>query len=560
MGLIDYRLIKLVDSPKDSVCAFLVQGQPVGSGGDELVFRLSVGSGQPIRDLVDWAQKLEWERACLDRQERDNLRYANDPSKIPVVQIASLSDHELRKHDLSEGLRADAKRIRDRGTAIAFAGQFIKGGLKQLPASYAQLLSDFGKELESDLDWLAPGRITFLPLCEAGQDSKTMMAFHQQCLIELQGQLTSYRPQNLQLGHRILQEGPILLVGDTGSGKSEMARALHQALMKASPDRKNGKFVSLNVAALTPDLLEARLRGYMRGAYTGADREQPGCFETANNGVLFLDEFQSASMEMQLQLLDLMRAVSDTVEVARMGEEGERREFRVRLILAVNEPVQDLIQSGRLRRDVLYRIRRHIETRPLSARLKSEPPLLDRLWALSKWRSNASWEIDKKRVPRSYRSDGDERLLQEAFAPELPNEAKLLLHEHGWPGNLREFERVCFDVLDDCDSNAGFSAQQWPEALRLAMGNDFSGSGTGKGFGDAGPAAAPMDAKSLSRLNQAEAILKRHKFNMRAAAPDLKAQQLPASHKGIKEFLRRHSPFLRLPEWKDCARASKMLV
>jgi DNA-binding NtrC family response regulator len=141
-------------------------------------------------------------------------------------------------------------------------------------------------------------------------------------------------------------ELPALIIGETGTGKELVARALHQL----SP-RVSGPLISVNCAAIPETLAEAELFGVERGAYTGADRARPGRVELADGGTLFLDEVCSAPLTVQAKLLR-------TVELGEFWRVGGSHACRAacRVIAAVSSPVSRLVTTGRLREDLAFRL------------------------------------------------------------------------------------------------------------------------------------------------------------------------------------------------------------
>ncbi len=139
---------------------------------------------------------------------------------------------------------------------------------------------------------------------------------------------------------------PVLILGETGTGKELVARAIHEQ----SP-RRGRSFVPLNCGALPDTLLESELFGHRRGAFTGADRDRRGLFEEADGGTLFLDEIAEMSPALQVKLLRVLeshelRAVGDT----------QTRQVDVRLVSATNRDLETAVEEGRFRRDLFYRI------------------------------------------------------------------------------------------------------------------------------------------------------------------------------------------------------------
>jgi DNA-binding NtrC family response regulator len=160
----------------------------------------------------------------------------------------------------------------------------------------------------------------------------------------------------------------VLMNGESGTGKSLIAHAIHHR----SP-RRAGAFIELACGSIPETLLESELFGHVKGAFTGAHTDKPGRFLAANNGTLFLDEINSASPAMQLNLLRVLQE-------RRFEPVGSNQtiEVDVRVILATNQPLEDLVAAGRFRQDLYYRINVvKIDLPPLRDRVSDIPALAD---------------------------------------------------------------------------------------------------------------------------------------------------------------------------------------
>ncbi|MBM4375143.1 MAG: sigma 54-interacting transcriptional regulator [Deltaproteobacteria bacterium] len=211
---------------------------------------------------------------------------------------------------------------------------------------------------------------------------------------------------------------PVLIQGESGSGKELVARALHR-----HGPRAHEPFVSENCAALPDALLESLLFGHVRGAFTGAHRTQVGLFEAADRGTLFLDEVGEMSLSMQSKLL---RILEDGI-VRPVGAERGRR-VDVRLVAATHRDLGELVAEGRFRDDLRYR---------LDVIRLVVPPLRERLEDVALL---AQHFVERNR---------GSRLIK------ITPEALLVLSRHLWPGNVRELENevrraliACDDILD----------------------------------------------------------------------------------------------------------------
>ena len=212
----------------------------------------------------------------------------------------------------------------------------------------------------------------------------------------------------LAMAQRVsLTRAPILITGETGTGKELMARYIHR--FSASPD---APFVAVNCAAIPEQMLESILFGHEKGAFTGAVSAQPGKFELANGGTLLLDEIGELPLGLQAKLLRVLQEQ----RVERLG--GRREiELNVRIIAATNRDLQQEVAEGRFRADLMFRLDvlpLHIS--PLRERKEDVLPLARRF--ISKY------------AP------------QEAQDELLTEDACRALLQHDWPGNARELENT----------------------------------------------------------------------------------------------------------------------
>jgi transcriptional regulator with GAF, ATPase, and Fis domain len=212
--------------------------------------------------------------------------------------------------------------------------------------------------------------------------------------------------------HRVELVAPtgatVLLLGETGTGKELVARSIHQK----SP-RRQRNFVVVDCGALPSSLIESELFGRERGAFTGAFTSQPGRFEAANGGTIFLDEVGELSLELQPKLLRVLQEG----QVERLGG-AQTVQVDVRIIAATNRNLAEDVRRGRFRQDLFYRLNVFPITLPALRQRRGDLPLLVRHLS--------------------------EKLGRELGRPvrQLADGSLQALGRHDWPGNIRELENV----------------------------------------------------------------------------------------------------------------------
>ncbi len=227
---------------------------------------------------------------------------------------------------------------------------------------------------------------------------------------------------------------PVLLLGETGTGKELLAHAIH-----ASSSRARGPFISVNIAAVPDTLLEAEFFGVAPGAYTGADRKgRDGKFKLADGGTLFLDEIGDMPQALQAKLL---RALQEG-EIEPLGS-NKLIPFDARLIAATSRDLAALVREGRFREDLFYRLNvLPIKVPPLRERRADIPALLEVL--------------------------GEEMALRSGDRqPELAPDALALLSAQTWRGNIRELRNVLEQAVMRSDS-LNIGRAQFEEVLKEA--------------------------------------------------------------------------------------------
>ncbi|OZY43159.1 Fis family transcriptional regulator [Pseudomonas fragi] len=285
-----------------------------------------------------------------------------------------------------------------------------------------------------------------------------------------------------QIGALAATKADVLILGETGSGKEVVARALHDLSA-----RRNGPFVAINAGALAESVVESELFGHEPGAFTGAQKRRIGKFEFANGGTLFLDEIESMSLDVQVKLLRLLQ---ERV-VERLGG-NQLIPLDIRVIAATKEDLRQSADQGRFRADLYYRL--------------NVAPL--RIAPLRERGEDVLMLFDYFAGEASVRHDLTPNVLQPA--------QRALLLRHTWPGNVRELQNV---------------AERFALGLELALDNSAEGQ----------PAAGNEVAGGLSEQVEhfekslIAAELERSHSSMRSLA-----EALGVPRKTLHDKLRKH--------------------
>jgi len=231
-------------------------------------------------------------------------------------------------------------------------------------------------------------------------------------------------------------DSDVLVLGESGSGKEVLARAIH-----FNSQRKRGPFVAINCGAIPESLLESELFGHEKGAFTGAIARRSGCFEQAHGGTLFLDEIGEMRPDMQVRLL---RALENR-EIRRVG--GDRTiHVNTRVISATNQNIMQNIKTNLFRADLYYR---------LAILVLEVPPLRDRPDDIT---ALAQYFLDDAR------KEGHTR------ATRMAPDALTALMRYTWPGNVRELRNAIERAVVYEDSSVIQPASLPPEIVRVTLG------------------------------------------------------------------------------------------
>lgn len=277
---------------------------------------------------------------------------------------------------------------------------------------------------------------------------------------------------------------PLLLTGETGTGKEVAARYVHLRSHRAA-----APFVAVNMACLPRDLVESELFGHARGSFTGADRRKPGLLEETGDGTLFLDEIAELSIEHQPKLLRVLESRS----YRPVGETRERP-FTGRLVAATHRDLAEEVRRGRFRQDLYYRLQvLPLALPPLRDRLEDILPILDH------------WLSIVARQPLT-----------------LTNDAQATLLRHTWPGNVRELVNLARRLSLFAEDGR----VEAPLVRRMLDANPFAGPaalftfpldvGTAPTWSPAGSEPEPITLEDLERRH-IERLLGHHRNVTRVA-------------------------------------------
>jgi len=239
---------------------------------------------------------------------------------------------------------------------------------------------------------------------------------------------------------------PVLITGESGSGKELIASAIH----KSSP-RAGKRFVAFNCAGQSESLLEDQLFGHVKGAFTGAERDREGVFEYASGGTLFLDEIGDMPLAMQAKLLRVL----ETGDVVRLGA-NDSRHTDVRFVSATNRDLRHAIREGQFREDLFFRINGaniHI------------PPLRER----------------RDDIPRMARhAIADAAADMGRPVPDVTDAALLRLTSYAWPGNVRELINTVqnMTIMALGEGASTIDVRHIPESVRATDADDPAPSGS----------------------------------------------------------------------------------
>jgi two-component system, NtrC family, response regulator HupR/HoxA len=284
-------------------------------------------------------------------------------------------------------------------------------------------------------------------------------------------------------------ELPVLVLGETGTGKELVARAIH-----ALSPRREQNFVAQNCGATPDTLIESELFGHARGSFTGAVADREGLFEAAHRGTLFLDEIGDASALLQMKLLRVLQEG----ELRRVGDTRTRR-LDVRVVSATHRTLEEASAAGTFRMDLLFR---------LNAVCVQLPPLRER-------------GADVLLLARHFLQQAADR--RGCDAPGLSPPLIERMRRHAWPGNVRELSNACAYAVLVAGGRGTIGLEHWPPgALREGI------------VGAAAAHGLHAETRALEERRLREALA-RARWNKSQAA-----RSLGLSRQGLLKKLRRY--------------------
>lgn len=261
------------------------------------------------------------------------------------------------------------------------------------------------------------------------------------------GHATTLKPVFRLVSRLARTDSTVLILGESGTGKELIARALH-----FESERAGGQFVPVHLSAISENLIESELFGHLKGAFTGADKDREGAFELGNGGTIFLDEIGEISESVQIKLL---RVIQEK-EFKPVG--GSRfKSTDARIITATNKDLYKLVEEGKFRADLYYRLNVvPIQLPSLQERMRDIPELVGFLV------EKISGRI---RIP----------------APAVEDSVIEAFMTHSWPGNVRELENTLENMILLCDRDR-LTSGDLPDFLKSRNGESETPvlRGTGK--------------------------------------------------------------------------------
>jgi len=344
---------------------------------------------------------------------------------IPIGRVSAVSEARTAEQFLASGEPVDLVLTDMAMPDVSDGLKVLRAAREHWPDTAVIILTAYGN-IEGALDTIQQGAFDYLakPFDVDALLRVARRAIEQKRLVEenrslrqqvkvrsLVGRSPALLEVYKQVARAASTQVPVLITGETGTGKEQVARALHQRSTRAS-----GPFVPVDCGAIAESLMESELFGHAKGAFTGASGFRRGLFEEASGGTLFLDEIGDVGPKIQSQLL---RAIQEG-EIRRVGESSPVK-VDVRIVTSTNKDLAELAKEGKFREDLLYRLDVvHLHLPPLRERQEDIPALVEHFGSLH---------------------------ARGGVRPVFTKEAIERLQRYEWPGNVRQLENVVARAL-----------------------------------------------------------------------------------------------------------------
>jgi len=393
----------------------------------ELMARLSTAAAEALHAdrvvpiTVEPGGRL---RPWFGRKSASNAVLAEMPISMSVVNhVRREKESVLSEVQADERFSGSPSIVRNR-IAAAMCVPLAAGG-RELGVIYADRIAPAEPFERTDLEMLAAMAMPVVVALENIRHAESLATERRRLVDQMKVEHNIIGRHEsivavLELVQRVAPtESNVLIIGDSGTGKELVARAIHY-----NSPRGGRAFEAVNCAALAPTLLESELFGHVKGAFTGAIRDKPGRFGLADRGTLFLDEIGEMPLDSQAKLL----RVIEQGELRRVGDTRDRH-VDVRILAATNKQLEKLVAEHKFREDLFYRLNIvRIEMPPLRARGNDVDLLADHFLAYF------CTKCGRKPLKLSAR-------------------ARDLLHRYPWPGNVRELKNVMERLAVMCGGN-----------------------------------------------------------------------------------------------------------
>src|SRR5215469_2784447 len=371
---------------------------------------------------------------------------------IPIGRVSAVSEARTAEQLLASGEPVDLVLTDMAMPDVSDGLKVLRAAREHWPDTAVIILTAYGN-IEGALDTIQQGAFDYLakPFDVDALTRVARRALEQKRLVEenrslrqqvkvrsLVGRSPALLEVYKQVARAASTQVPVLITGETGTGKEQVARALHQRSTRAA-----GPFVPVDCGAIAESLMESELFGHAKGAFTGAAGFRRGLFEEASGGTLFLDEIGDVGPKIQSQLL---RAIQEG-EIRRVGESSPVK-VDVRIVTATNKDLAQRVKEGQFREDLLYRLDVvHLHLPPLRDRREDIPALVEHFGSIH---------------------------ARGGVRPVFADEAIARLQRYDWPGNVRQLENVVARALA-LNVTGVVGPQDFPEPIGDAPEKQLTG-------------------------------------------------------------------------------------